>query len=110
MFTLEPTGLARHQYNIMITAGFNPAHEWFLLEDRTITLTSYHDRYLLPSPVLLNVHAAISNIPEATGRGTLVSKTIDEYRNNGGLEGDDTTDVARLLSVSGLVLLTAAMD
>lgn len=47
---------------------------------------------------------------EATGRGILVSETINEYRDNDGLDGDGTTDVARLLLVSGLALLAAAMD
>lgn len=108
MFTLEPTGLAQHQYHMKITAGFNPAHEWFLPEDRTMTLTSYDGRYPLPSPILFDVHAAISNILQATGRGILVSETIGEYRDNDGLEGDGTTDVERLLSVSGLALLAAA--
>lgn len=48
MFTLEPTGLSQHQNHIKIMANFNPAREWFLPE-RTVTLTSYDDRYPLPS-------------------------------------------------------------
>ncbi|KAJ5139176.1 uncharacterized protein N7515_004024 [Penicillium bovifimosum] len=48
----------------------------FVLEETT----SHDPRYSAPHSSLLAVHAAVSNIPHATGRGELIAKTMQHLR------------------------------
>jgi hypothetical protein len=73
---------------------------------RKTTLTSHDAASLFPpDPRLLAVHAAIANILHVTGRGELVDRIAQDYKENSMLARDGRTDLARLFSVSLLPLV-----
>jgi hypothetical protein len=97
-----------NQYHIKVFRGFSSFYANFLPESRIVTFLQYP----LPSPILLQVHAAIANVLNATGRGELIENFLRKYGDAGAastrsLAKDGSTDIAQLLSVSPLSVLAS---
>lgn len=103
-FILEETSVSG-RYRVKIFPRFRSLYQ-SLMPDFTI-VASHDARYPAPNTFLLAVHAAVGNILHATGRGELISKTMQHLGGNGGhaLAKDGSTNVEELLSVTGLSLL-----
>lgn len=71
----------------------------------TVTFVSHDERYPLPDPTLLRIHAAIGNFLHLSGAGERIDKVLRDLGECGGLASDGSTNIERLLSVSGLSLL-----
>ncbi|KAJ9249239.1 hypothetical protein DTO207G8_6893 [Paecilomyces variotii] len=102
-FTLafEPTG-APNEYKILRfekqstflnSALPNPNAQG----DRIVTFRKHADDVDLPSPVLLETHAALAKILHASGMAEYIEKILDEREGIRCLSSDGTTDIGRLL-------------
>lgn len=106
-FILEPTSTP-HRYHIKLFSKFPSAYKMHLPRSRYITITSHDQRYPLPNPSLIAIHAAIGNILHASGRGEKIESFMRDLGAGGlGLVKDGSTDIGDLLSVSSLSLLTS---
>ena len=74
-----------------------------------VTLTCHDPQCPLPSPILLSIYAAFSNILNATGRGEVVDKILQDYNTTKMLARDGSTDFSQLLSISPLSLLSSQL-
>ncbi|KAF5860321.1 hypothetical protein ETB97_001741 [Aspergillus alliaceus] len=86
--------------------------EFHLVFEETETANKYQiktfEKYAVPNPHLLAVHAAIGNILSASGRGEQIEKLVRDMGSGGfELASDGSTNVAELLAVSNLILRTA---
>jgi hypothetical protein len=81
----------------------------FLPRDGFVTLRSYDGgRFPLPHRDLLAMHAAIGNILNMTGAGERIEKIFQDLESaSAGLAPDGSTNIASLLSVSRLSLLSS---
>ncbi|PGH06154.1 hypothetical protein GX51_02542 [Blastomyces parvus] len=104
--TLEATTTI-HQYRMKTYRYFATVNNVYLPANRIVTFTNNDTRYPLPSPILIEVHAAIANILDATGRGQLVEKILrDQDDDVDFLANDGSTDIGRILSYTRLILFT----
>lgn len=104
LFALESTE-TEHQYRIKLFSGFPDAYEFFLPSSGMVTFTSQDNRFRLPEPGLLAIHAAIAKILHATGRGEIVDKILRDYKATRVLSRDGRSDISGLLSISQLSLM-----
>ncbi|KAJ9227116.1 hypothetical protein DTO027B5_876 [Paecilomyces variotii] len=65
--------------------------------DRIVRFQKYADDVDLPSPVLLETHAALAKILHASGMAEYIEKILDEREGIRCLSSDGTTDIGRLL-------------
>ncbi|OJJ43555.1 hypothetical protein ASPZODRAFT_28222 [Penicilliopsis zonata CBS 506.65] len=98
---LEPTETP-NQYQIKTFGPVMASTDLILPQSRLVTLVAHDGREELPSPILLQLHAAIASILHATGRGEAIEKTFRDYGNIEVLARSGSTDISRLLSVSSL--------
>lgn len=105
--TLEATATP-NRYRIKTFRDFTNTWSTHLPESRMVTLTSHDGRYPLPSPRLLAVHAAISNILYATARGEKIMNILRELGDGGPaiMARDGSTDIGNLLSMTSLALIS----
>ncbi|KAL2696814.1 hypothetical protein AAEP93_002109 [Penicillium crustosum] len=88
----------------------------FVLEATTyptktfITLTNHDDRFRDPNPEFLAVHAAIGNIPNASGRAGIIELLRDFEDADPLLAKDGRTDISALLSVNRLLVLSSLLQ
>lgn len=73
--------------------------EIFLPLDGIITLTNNDTSYELPSPAILEAHAAVARILNATGMGEKIEDTLRDREELRCLATDGSTDVHSLLLV-----------
>ncbi|EGC48642.1 conserved hypothetical protein [Histoplasma capsulatum var. duboisii H88] len=105
-FALEATTTI-HRYRVKTFKNFTTINNHFLPTNRIVTFTNNDTRYPLPHPVLIEIHTAIANILNATGRGELVERIQRELGDSAGvLAKDGSTDIGHILSCSLLNLLT----
>jgi hypothetical protein len=83
-----------------------------LPSDKVVTLTCCDNRYPLPNPIYLAVHAAIGNILHASGRAEVIDKLVRDLGDAGGLglAKDGSTNIGDLLSVSQLSILSSGWN
>ena len=62
-----------------------------------VTFESHSGSHPLPSPLFLEVHAAIARILHATGMGEAIDKSLEERINICCLANNWSTDIERLL-------------
>jgi hypothetical protein len=74
--------------------------------NRLVQFTVKEGSYALPDPNLLRVHASIGNFIHMMGMGEKLDKLIDDYDGCAGLAPSGSTDVAGLLALRGLSLLS----
>ena len=103
---LEPTAVS-NQYRIkrffnLDSSASYPWYYHFLPDDDLVTFTSHDHRYPLPNRILLETHFLIASVLHATGRGELVEEIQRDYGDTGALAKDGSTDIASLLSITGL--------
>ena len=67
-----------------------------------VTFTCYDGRYELPSPELLEMHAAIARILHASGQGYEIDVILRDLGATSLLASDGSTDIARLLEGTSL--------
>ncbi|PGH31494.1 hypothetical protein GX50_05736 [[Emmonsia] crescens] len=105
-FALEATTTI-HQYRLKTYRNFATINNHLLPTNRIVTFTNNDTQYPLPHPILIEIHTAIANILNATGRGELVERIQREQRDaEGVLAKDGSTDIGQILSCSRLSLLT----
>ena len=102
-FALEGTNIP-DQYRIKKFHRLDGVSNLTMPSSGVVTLTCHDPQYPLPDPILLSIHAAISNILNATGRGEVVDKIIQDYNTTKVLARDGSTDISQLLSISTLSL------
>ncbi|OJJ42576.1 hypothetical protein ASPZODRAFT_137195 [Penicilliopsis zonata CBS 506.65] len=98
---LEPTAVP-NQYEILtfpLLPGFT---RMALPTSSKVTLVAHDGRDELPSPILLQLHAAIAKILHATGRADATEKVLRDYDAIEVIARDGSTNLAALLSVSRL--------
>jgi hypothetical protein len=98
--TLEPTDQI-HTYR---TRSYQPnmIYTRNLPASGFVTFTNHNTRHELPSPTLLELHAAITKILHATGKADQADMIREDKDNIGVLATDGSTNVAALLSVTSL--------
>ncbi|KAI2730073.1 hypothetical protein CBS147332_1925 [Penicillium roqueforti] len=106
-FVLEETSVSG-RYRVKMFPRFQNLYQ-SPMPDFT-TVASHNPRYPAHNESLLAVHATVGNILHATGRGELITKTIQHLGDNSGhaLAKDGSTNVEELLSVTGLSLLATS--
>ncbi|KAK2801370.1 hypothetical protein FQN50_007755 [Emmonsiellopsis sp. PD_5] len=105
-FAFEATSTI-HRYRLKTYRNFATVNNHLLPTNRIVTFTNHNTQHLPPHPKLIEVHTAIANILNATGRGELVEKIQREQGNSGGvLANNGSTDIGQILSCSRLNLLT----
>jgi hypothetical protein len=106
-FALEATEIgSADEYHVNVLPEFLGGYSFLLPSSRKTTLASHNAASLTPpDPRLLAVHAAIANILHDTGRGELVDRITQDYKENIMIARDGRTDLARLFSVSLLPLV-----
>lgn len=96
-----------HEYKIK---NYKPNHKdtWILKErDNKVKFVNHDSRYELPDPILLETHAIIARILHATGKIEQVDRLQDKKDSIGVLAADGSTDIAALLSVTSLSVLSS---
>ncbi|KAI2732013.1 hypothetical protein CBS147332_1152 [Penicillium roqueforti] len=72
---------------------------------RTVKFVSHNPRYALPSPELLNFHAAVARIFHASGAADHIDKAFRDLGETSVLAKDGSTDVSAMLAVTSLGVL-----
>ena len=72
---------------------------------RTVTFNWYDQRYDLPSPELLEVHAIIVRIFHTSGVAERVEKALRDLEERCGLAKDGSTDVSSMLAATTIGVL-----
>ncbi|OJJ45074.1 hypothetical protein ASPZODRAFT_160560 [Penicilliopsis zonata CBS 506.65] len=104
---LEATGVPS-QYRVKTFPRLPTTIRWYLPKNGIVNLITHDGREELPSPLLLQVHAAIANILHATGRAEAINKALQDYDDISVLARSGATNIARLLAVSRLPSLAIA--
>ncbi|OJI97288.1 hypothetical protein ASPVEDRAFT_24256 [Aspergillus versicolor CBS 583.65] len=76
-FVLEATHTLNHYY----FKGFSELPSYlmvFVPRDRIVRLKNHDSRYLLPSPILLSIHAAIGNLLHESSRGEKIQQLKED--------------------------------
>jgi hypothetical protein len=101
-----------NRYRLKTFLGFSSGFSFLLPSDRTVTISRSDNRYPVPNPTYLAVHAAIGNILHASGRGEAIEKLVRDLGDAGGsgLAKDGSTNIGDLLSVSQLSILSSGWN
>ena len=70
-----------------------------LPQDRLMILRNHSPNHQPPSPILLEVHACIAEILNASGMGTFIEQILRELEQTRCLAEDEGTNVGALLMV-----------
>lgn len=109
-FVFEATGIP-NRYRLKRFSNFSSIFIHLLPRDNIVTITSHDDRYRLPNPIILAVHAAIGNILHASGRADMIEKLIYDLGDAGCLLAKDgSTNIGGFLSVSRLSVLSSGWN
>lgn len=95
-FALEETAIL-NTYNVK---SYNPTWTWMLPSQ--VRFVAHDDRYELPSPELLKIHAIIARILHASGKGEQIDKILRDRGDIAALAKDGSTDLAALLAATTL--------
>ncbi|KXG46262.1 uncharacterized protein PGRI_051180 [Penicillium griseofulvum] len=98
-FSFEETS-QRHRYRIQ---NYRPQLRLNLPE--TVEFDCYDQRYDLPRPELLKVHAIIARIFHASGAGEQINKALRDLGEKCLLAKDGSTDISSMLAVTTLGVL-----
>jgi hypothetical protein len=98
-FSLEETS-QRHRYRIQ---NYRPQLRLDLPE--TVAFDCYDQRYDLPRPELLKVHAIIARIFHASGAGEQINKALRDLGEKSALAKDGSTDISSILAATTLGVL-----
>ncbi|KAJ5329736.1 hypothetical protein N7452_010126 [Penicillium brevicompactum] len=78
---------------------------------RTVTFKWYGQRYKLPSPELLEVHATIARIFHTSGVAENIEKALwDLEEEQCGLSKDGSTDISSMLAATTIGILGSRVD
>ncbi|KAF8449896.1 hypothetical protein BDZ91DRAFT_669441 [Kalaharituber pfeilii] len=94
---LESTS-TENTYKIVRYPGCPSWYGRLLPENKRITLQSY-SAHKLPSPILLETHAAVAKVLHLTGMGEHIDRVFREREDLRCLAADGSTDVGRLMLV-----------
>ncbi|KAJ5723431.1 hypothetical protein N7488_001466 [Penicillium malachiteum] len=72
---------------------------------QTVTFISHDQRYELPSPELLRVHAIVARIFHACGAAEQIEKALCDLRGHRLLARDGSTDISSMLAATTLGIL-----
>jgi hypothetical protein len=72
---------------------------------RTVVFNWYDQRYDLPSPELLKVHAIVARIFHASGAGEQINKALYDLERHRMLANDGITDISSILATTTLDVL-----
>ncbi|KAI9679659.1 MAG: hypothetical protein M1829_001621 [Trizodia sp. TS-e1964] len=86
-----------NEYSIEILSRGIPISSPALPADRINRLAKHDDRYPLPDPRLLEMHATVARILRALGTNEALGKALDDRGLLEGLSPDSSPDVALLL-------------
>ncbi|OQD62410.1 hypothetical protein PENPOL_c012G10814 [Penicillium polonicum] len=100
-FSFEATSQP-HKYRIQI---YRPRIYQLQHLPRTVTFNQYDQRYHLPSPELLKVHAIIARIFHTSSIAENVEKALRDLAEHCMLAKDGSTDIASMLAVTTLGVL-----
>ncbi|KAJ5124344.1 uncharacterized protein N7515_008169 [Penicillium bovifimosum] len=72
---------------------------------RTVVFNSYDERYDLPNPELLKVHATVAHIFHASGAAHHIEKALRDLGGHSMLARDGSTDISSMLAATTLGVL-----
>lgn len=104
--SLRATGTP-NEYRLKMSHEFQDYLELLFPQDGIVTFTAHNDaRHAIPNPILLEIHAALANILDATRIRSQVERDRYDLKNKFRfLARDGSTDIGRMLSASRLSIL-----
>ncbi|KAF8454859.1 hypothetical protein BDZ91DRAFT_852890 [Kalaharituber pfeilii] len=97
-FTLFSTDI-ENTYKIKTYPGFPSTWVERLPKSMEVQFTAHDGRYLLPSPLLLGVHAAVAQILHMSGMAEQIDKVMRDRDHIGCLAPNGSTDIQHLMLV-----------
>ena len=85
-------------YDVVMYPGFPGVYRSFLQGIQQVTFEA-HNRYDLPSRVLLETHAALARVFNASGKGDQIDKALRDRDEIRCLASDGSTDIETLLPI-----------
>ena len=101
----EATTIA-HQYRIKTFSDCTSIGQQFLPRNRLVRFKVHKGSWDLPDHKLLEIHACIGNFLHMSGQAGTIDKVLRDFEDCGGLAPSGSTNIADLLAVSRLSLLS----
>ncbi|PYH95035.1 hypothetical protein BO71DRAFT_429452 [Aspergillus ellipticus CBS 707.79] len=105
-FVLEAPEIPGH-YRLKTFPGFSDYLNRHFPHDNIVVISHHHSHFGVPRPEFLDLHAAIRNILNDSGKDKVIEKLLYDFRDTGALARDGSTNIGGLLSVSQLSVLAS---